>query len=76
MNERIVLTGAGVVTALGACRNKLFKSLVRGEKGIQRITAFDPSNCYCQIAGEVDNSLINVRDAVPKNHRKAIKLMC
>ena len=76
MSDKVVITGAGVVSPFGTSREKLFQSLLDKKNGLRKITAFDPSTCNCEIAGEVDNELINVRQAVPKNHRKAIKLMC
>ncbi len=51
--RRVVVTGVGMITALGhnACDN--WTELVHGRPGIRRITLFDPSAYESQIAGEV-----------------------
>ena len=51
----MVVTGVGVVTPLGHTVNALWDSLLKGECGIDRITAFDATGYDTQIAGEVKN---------------------
>jgi len=53
--RRVVVTGMGVVSALGDDVNTFWKSLVSGQCGIDRITSFDPSAYDTQIAAEVKN---------------------
>jgi 3-oxoacyl-[acyl-carrier-protein] synthase II len=53
--RRVVVTGLGVVTPLGNDVDTLWKNLLAGECGIDRIAAFDPVSYDCQIAGEVKN---------------------
>ena len=50
--KRVVVTGMGAVTPLGRFP-AFWERLKRGESGIRRIQAFDPSNLEVQIAGEV-----------------------
>ncbi|NIM92641.1 MAG: beta-ketoacyl-ACP synthase II [Anaerolineales bacterium] len=52
-NERAVITGLGVATALGLGLDRFWDSLLAGESGIRTITRFDASELPCQIAGEV-----------------------
>jgi len=53
--RRVVVTGLGVVTPLGADLDTFWRRLIAGECGIDRITAFDPSGYDTQVAGEVRN---------------------
>jgi 3-oxoacyl-[acyl-carrier-protein] synthase II len=51
--RRIVITGMGMVTALGNDVATTWEGLVAGRPGIRTIEAFDPSRLTSQIAGEV-----------------------
>ncbi|MSU04400.1 MAG: beta-ketoacyl-[acyl-carrier-protein] synthase II [Pedosphaera sp.] len=53
--RRVVITGVGVVTPLGHDLDTLWANLMGGQCGIDRITAFDPTQFDCKIAGEVRN---------------------
>lgn len=51
--RRVVVTGMGLVTALGNDVASTWAGLVAGRSGIRTIEAFDPSRLTSQIAGEV-----------------------
>ena len=51
--KRVVITGMGMVTALGNDVASTWAGLVAGRSGVTRITSFDPSRLTVQIAGEV-----------------------
>ena len=51
--RRVVVTGMGMVTALGNDVASTWEGMVAGRSGIATITAFDPSRLAAQIAGEV-----------------------
>ena len=53
MTHRVAVTGLGVVTPLGHQLDVFWNSLVSGQCGIDRITAFDPADYACQVACEV-----------------------
>ena len=53
MNRRVVVTGIGLVTPLGADVETVWSRLLNGESGVGRITLFDASNFATQIAAEV-----------------------
>lgn len=53
MKRRIVVTGLGLVTPLGCGVETTWQNLIAGKSGIGRITAFDPENFTCQVAGQV-----------------------
>jgi beta-ketoacyl-acyl-carrier-protein synthase II len=50
---RVVITGLGAITPLGASLEQYWDGLLGGRSGIRRITHFDASNLPCQIAGEI-----------------------
>jgi 3-oxoacyl-[acyl-carrier-protein] synthase II len=52
--RRVVITGLGVVSPLGRM-DDLWKNLLAGECGVDRITLFDASKFDTQIAAEVKN---------------------
>ncbi len=53
MQQRIVVTGLGVVTPLGSDVETLWGSLLAGRSGVGCITQFDASEYASQIAGEI-----------------------
>ncbi len=53
MRPRVVVTGLGCVTSLGASPQQLWQRLLRGESGIDRTTLFDTTNFPTRIAAEV-----------------------
>jgi len=69
MARRVVVTGVGLVTPLGAGTQVSWSSLLEGKSGIQRISRFDAeaTGMACTIAGEVPdfdvNTYINRKDA-------------
>ncbi|CAN5458391.1 hypothetical protein BH20CHL7_BH20CHL7_05540 [soil metagenome] len=53
MTRRIVVTGMGMLTALGNDVSTTWANLVAGRSGIRTIESFDPSRLTSRIAGEV-----------------------
>ena len=53
MNQRVVITGAGVVSPVGSGAEAFFENLVKGVCGIAPITAFDTEGYKVKLAGEV-----------------------
>jgi 3-oxoacyl-[acyl-carrier-protein] synthase II len=72
-SARVVITGMGEITPLGLNVKDTWQSLCAGRVGINKITAFDPAGFNCRIAGQVPQ--YDIKDFVPKSHRKAVKLM-
>jgi 3-oxoacyl-[acyl-carrier-protein] synthase II len=52
-NRRVVVTGLGVVSAIGVGKDAFWDCLSAGRSGIRKITSFDVSGYACQIAGEI-----------------------
>ena len=55
MARRVVVTGVGLICAVGNTTEEAWKNLVAGHSGVCRITQFDASQFSCQIAAEVKN---------------------
>lgn len=53
--RRVVVTGIGVVSAIGIGKESFWDSLRSGRCGIKKISSFDVASYDCQIAGEIDN---------------------
>jgi len=53
LNRRVVVTGIGLVSALGIGTNETWAGLLAGQSGVTRITKFDISGYATQIAAEV-----------------------
>ena len=51
--RRAVITGVGALTPIGNDAATFWSNLVAGVSGVDRITAYDPSNEEVQIAAEV-----------------------
>lgn len=51
--RRVVVTGLGLVTPLGADVPTVWKNILAGRSGAARIARFDPTGFACQIACEV-----------------------
>lgn len=70
--RRVVVTGLGVVSALGTGVEKNWDALMAGRCGIDLITRFDASEFPTQIAGEVKD--FNAEDYMPKKEIKKMDL--
>jgi 3-oxoacyl-[acyl-carrier-protein] synthase II len=53
LNRRVVVTGIGLVSALGIGTHETWAGLLAGQSGVTRITKFDISGYATQIAAEV-----------------------
>jgi 3-oxoacyl-[acyl-carrier-protein] synthase II len=69
--RRVVITGLGVVTPLGADLEIFWQNLLAGQCGIDQITAFDTTAYDTKIAGEVRNLDTSVAFPSAKDARRA-----
>ncbi len=53
--RRVVVTGIGLICALGNRTEEVWRNLLAGKSGVHKITQFDTSKHACQIAAEVKN---------------------
>ena len=66
--RRVVVTGLGLICAVGNTVDEVWKNLHAGKSGVTRITQFDASEFACQIAAEVKN--FNPLDFIEKKELK------
>ena len=64
-DQRVVVTGMGAVTSLGADLDESFAAMRQGRSGIQELTRFDPTGLHCTIGGQVDERRLS--DALPSD---------
>ena len=55
MRRRVVVTGVGLVCALGIGTDEVWQKLIAGTSGVGPITQFDATGFDCRIAAEVHN---------------------
>ena len=55
MDRRVVVTGIGLICAVGNNAEQTWQALLAGKSGVDRITSFDASAFACRIAAEVKN---------------------
>ncbi|MDP2981033.1 MAG: beta-ketoacyl-ACP synthase II [Candidatus Omnitrophota bacterium] len=53
MKRRVVVTGLGVVSAIGCAKEEFWSNLIKGKNGVGPLTHFDASQYESRIAGEV-----------------------
>ena len=51
--KKVMITGIGMLTAVGNGREASWEGIKAGRPGVGRITKFDASRCTCQVAAEV-----------------------
>lgn len=69
--KKVMITGIGMLTAVGNGKAATWESIKAGKPGVGRITKFDPSRCTCQVAAEIKGfeeyaiggGLLNKREA-------------
>ena len=54
-NERIVITGMGVISPLGHTVKDFWNNMISGKSGIKKIKSFDTSDLPTHIAGEIND---------------------
>lgn len=70
--RRVVVTGVGVISALGTGVVKNWDALTKGKSGIDLITKFDASGFPTRIAGEVKD--FNAEDYIPQKETRKMDL--
>ena len=72
-DRRVAITGLGVISSAGVGIEPFWQSLVAGEPTVGAIGLFDASHYPSTVAGEVAD--FSARKFVPKDYRKAVKVM-
>src|SRR3990172_10198566 len=55
MNNRVVITGLGVITSIGIGWKEFWDNLLKGKSGISPVSSFDTTNYFTHNGGEVKN---------------------
>jgi len=55
MKRRVVVTGLGVISAIGCAKEEFWDNLIKGKSGVGPLTRFDAAQYDSRIAGEVKN---------------------
>jgi len=71
--RRVAITGIGVVTPAGLGREAFWQAVLAREPHVRTIDLFDASSFACRVAGQLHD--FSARPFVPKNYRKAVKVM-
>ena len=71
--RRVVITGIGAISAAGVGIDPLWDALDNNQSFLNPIQSFDATGMRSALAGELTD--FAVRDWVPKNYRKATKVM-
>ena len=72
-SRRVVITGAGVITALGQDLPALWQALLAGKSGVGPIRSLDAATLPVRIAGEVAG--FDPKKLMSKDERKSLKMM-
>ncbi len=68
MENRVVITGLGVVTSLGMGKEAFWNALISGVSGISTVTRFDVTDYPTKIAGEIKD--FNPQDFIDKKEAR------
>ena len=71
--RRVVITGVGAVSAAGIGADALTEAVRGPTSWTRRVGAFDAAGLASQVAGEVPE--LSTTKFVPRNYRKAVKVM-
>lgn len=63
-SRRVVITGVGIVSPLGACANEYWKQLIDGDSGIGPLTRFDSNRFSSRLAAEVDDADVDIKEGL------------
>ncbi len=55
MNNRVVITGLGVISSIGIGWKEFWGSLLKGKSGIRPVSSFDTTNHFTHNGGEIKN---------------------
>jgi len=58
MNKRVVITGMGMLTALGHQEDAVFANLLQGKTGIRQLTLINPEKYKTKVGAEIDTTTI------------------
>ncbi|MBE2254384.1 MAG: beta-ketoacyl-ACP synthase II [Myxococcus sp.] len=72
--RRVVITGTGLITALGTGTEKCWQAAINGQSGIAKITAWEDPKLKVNIAGEVKDFV--VEDFIERREARRMDRFC
>ncbi|MBI5666230.1 MAG: hypothetical protein HZC49_14235 [Nitrospirae bacterium] len=69
MNDRVVISGAGLVCSLGLSASETWEAVLAGKCGINRIDSFDAQGIACPVAAQVHGLGPSELDIHPRDSR-------
>ncbi len=73
-SRRAVLTGLGVISAIGSDLDVFWNALIAGKSGVRRLKSFDAVDLPCRVGGEIPD--FDAKKIVTqKDQRKALRVM-
>jgi 3-oxoacyl-[acyl-carrier-protein] synthase II len=70
MNERVVITGLGIISSIGIGWEEFWDNLLKGKSGISPVSSFDTTNHFTHNGGEVKN--FKAEDFIPKERLNSL----
>ena len=68
--KKTVITGMGMINALGNTMEESFCNMIKGASGVKQITLFDPSELETKIGAQVDDSFLEkAKELIKKRER-------
>ena len=67
MSKRVVVTGLGVVSAVGNNITDYWQSLLAGKCGVAKVKAFDTTNFDCKIGADANTAAVIHISEINKN---------
>lgn len=69
--RKVVITGMGMITALGSNVESTWENMIQGKSGVKKITSFDPSLLETQFAAAANDDFEEkAAKIIPKRQRK------
>ena len=74
MGRRVVVTGIGLICAVGNKTEEVWQQLLKGKSGIGPITQFDASKHACRIAADAvsHRTLVELESGLVHHHKAAV----
>jgi 3-oxoacyl-[acyl-carrier-protein] synthase II len=72
--RRVVITGTGLITALGTGTEKSWQAAINGQSGISKISAWEDPRLKVNIAGEVKDFV--VEDFIERREARRMDRFC
>lgn len=73
INARCVITGLGMINAIGNNVDECFKAALDGKSGIGKVTSVDTTDCYANLGAEVNGDVLEQDDTADRSALLCLK---